>query len=140
MIIPRVLPSFKNLEVKKMNKRKKERIKAIVDALKHTVEAAAVVTRDGLLLVISEGDKFSKETVAMGATLLGAAETTTTLIGKGIPSKVIVESERGKLLVIGAGPKVFLMILSKPETELESFIKLAEEAARTVSRAMEEIK
>jgi len=77
------------------------------------VEAVAVASRDGLLLhSIMPVEQYAETFAAMSATMLGAAETAVTELDKGIPERVIVESEHGKLISIGAVPKCLLVVLT----------------------------
>jgi predicted regulator of Ras-like GTPase activity (Roadblock/LC7/MglB family) len=76
------------------------------------IEACAVVSRDGLLIrSISQRGLFANSIAAMSATMLGAAENATIEIGKGIPKRVIVESEQGRLIAVGAGSKALLIVI-----------------------------
>jgi predicted regulator of Ras-like GTPase activity (Roadblock/LC7/MglB family) len=63
------------------------------------VEACAVASRDGLLIraIQQEEGQRSDSFAAMSATMFGAAETATTVLGKGIPKRVIAESDHGYL-------------------------------------------
>jgi predicted regulator of Ras-like GTPase activity (Roadblock/LC7/MglB family) len=83
------------------------------------VEACAVASRDGLLIraILQEGQS-SESFAAMSATMFGAAETAATVLGKGIPCRVIVESDRGRLIAVGAGPKALLIVLVSFDTGL----------------------
>lgn len=83
------------------------------------IEASIVASRDGLLIYSNATFKQNAETfAAMSATMLGAAETATTELGKGIPERIIVESMNGKIVATGAGPKALLIILTEPEASL----------------------
>ena len=83
------------------------------------VEASAVATRDGLLMNADMHNMGDAETfVAMSATMLGAAETAATELNKGIPNRVIVEADDGKLICMGAGPKALLVVMTAPEAGL----------------------
>lgn len=83
------------------------------------VNACAAASRDGLLIrAIMQKDQFVESLVAMSATILGAAETATTHVEMGIPTRVIVETDSGKLLVTGAGPKALLILLAGPNVGL----------------------
>ena len=83
------------------------------------VEASAVATRDGLLMNADMHNMGDPEMfVAMSATMLGAAETAATELDKGIPNRVIVEADDGKLICIGAGPKALLVVMTAPEAGL----------------------
>ena len=82
------------------------------------VESSVIASRDGLLMVscMQKGD--DETFAAMSATMLGAAETASTKLEKGIPERVIVESKSGKLIAIGAGPKALVVVLTLPDVSL----------------------
>ena len=92
------------------------------------VDASAIATRDGLLMSadmrnasvdtggVARGDP--EMFVAMSAMMLGAAETASSELNKGIPNRVIVESDDGKLICVGAGPKALLVVMTAPEAGL----------------------
>lgn len=83
------------------------------------IEACAIATRDGLLMQANMSSKGDPETfVAMSATMLGAAETASSELGKGVPKRVIVESDDGKLICMGAGPKALVVAMTAPEVGL----------------------
>ncbi len=83
------------------------------------IEASVVASRDGLLIYSDTEKKHNAETfAAMSATMLGAAETATIELRKGIPERIIVESTDGKIIAIGAGPKALLIVLTQPEASL----------------------
>ena len=83
------------------------------------VETSAVASRDGLLLCSTIPRKQHVETfVAMSATMIGAAETATTELGKGIPDRIIVETKAGRIIGTGAGPKALLLVMTKPDASL----------------------
>ncbi len=83
------------------------------------VETSAVASRDGLLICSTIPRKQHAETfVAMSATMIGAAETATTELGKGIPERIIVETKSGKIIGTGAGQKALLLVMTKPDANL----------------------
>ncbi len=83
------------------------------------VVACAAASRDGLLIrAIMQKDQYVESLVAMSATILGASETATTHVEMGIPTRVIVETDAGKLIVVGAGPKALLILLASPNVGL----------------------
>jgi len=83
------------------------------------VETSAIASRDGLLICSTITRKQQVETfVAMSATMIGAAETATMELGKGIPDRIIVESKRGRIIGTGAGPKGLLLVMTKPDASL----------------------
>jgi predicted regulator of Ras-like GTPase activity (Roadblock/LC7/MglB family) len=83
------------------------------------VEACAAASRDGLLIRANmQKELYIDSMVAMSATILGAAETATTQVQKGVPNRVIVETDYGRLIVVGAGPKALLIVLTSQDTGL----------------------
>jgi hypothetical protein len=83
------------------------------------VEASAVVSRDGLLIAVDMSQNVNAEAfAAMTATMLGAAETATSELGKGIPDRVIVEGKEGKIVATGTGPKALLVVMADPKASL----------------------
>jgi len=94
------------------------------------VEACAAASRDGLLIRgILQKEQFAESIAAMSATMLGAAETATIEFGKGIPHRVIVESEEGRLIAVGAGPKALLVVIVDSDTGLGLILLELEKAA-----------
>ena len=94
------------------------------------INASSITSRDGVR-IISDMDVESN-TETMAATMLAAAETATMELGKGIPDRVIVESDHGKLVAMGTGPKAFLVILTEPDAELGLILVELEKAAEKV--------
>ncbi|AEA47632.1 roadblock/LC7 domain-containing protein [Archaeoglobus veneficus] len=83
------------------------------------VEASAIVSRDGLLIAADIPQSVNAEAfAAMTATMLGAAETATSELGKGIPDRVIVEGKDGKIIATGAGSKALLVAMTTPKANL----------------------
>jgi len=83
------------------------------------VESRAVVSRDGLLIAADISQNVNAEAfAAMTATMLGAAETATSELGRGVPDRVIVEGENGKIIATGAGSKALLVAMTGPKANL----------------------
>jgi len=102
------------------------------------VEASVVASRDGLLMasnIPSLGAR-AETFAAMSATMLGAAETATSELGKGIPDRVIVESEHGKLIATGAGSKALLIVLTDQDAGLGLILVELEKAAEKVKKIL----
>jgi hypothetical protein len=102
------------------------------------VEASVVASRDGLLIasnIQSYGTR-AETFAAMSATMLGAAETATTELGKGVPDRVIVETEHGKLIATGAGSKALLIVLTDPDAGLGLILVELEKAAEKIKNIL----
>jgi uncharacterized protein len=94
------------------------------------VEACAAVSRDGLLIRSSlHKEQFAESFAAMSATMLGAAETASIELGKGIPNRVIVESSEGRLIAVGAGPKALLVVIVSQDVGLGLMLLELDKAA-----------
>lgn len=94
------------------------------------VEACAAASRDGLLIrAVMQKELFVDSLAAMSATILGAAETATMQVEKGVPNRVIVETDYGRLVVVGAGPKALLILLAGQDTGLGLILLELEKSA-----------
>ena len=101
------------------------------------INASSIASRDGLLVVSDMDSESHAETfAAMSATMLGAAENATTELGKGIPDRVIVESDHGKLVAMGAGPKALLVILTEPDAGLGLILVELEKSVEKIKKIM----
>ncbi|MCL7415399.1 MAG: roadblock/LC7 domain-containing protein [ANME-2 cluster archaeon] len=98
-----------------------------------SVEVCAIVSRDGLLMSSEMPQGIVAETfAAMSATMLGAAETATSELNKGLPNRVIVESKTGKLICVGAGPKALLIVMTEPDAGLGLILLEIEKAVERI--------
>ncbi|MCE8423260.1 MAG: roadblock/LC7 domain-containing protein [Candidatus Methanoperedens sp.] len=101
------------------------------------VETSAIASRDGLLIYSNISHKSQAETfAAMSATMLGAAETATTELGKGIPDRIIVESKHGKLIATGAGQKALLIVMTEPDAGLGLILIEVEKASKKIKEIL----
>ncbi len=102
------------MSIKEMLEKVLKDLRAIGD-----IEASAIVSRDGLLIAADIPQNVNAEAfAAMTATMLGAAETASSELGKGIPERVIVESNAGKIIATGAGGKALLVVMTNPKATL----------------------
>ncbi|MDD5474786.1 MAG: roadblock/LC7 domain-containing protein [Candidatus Methanoperedens sp.] len=82
-------------------------------------------------------DKLRAETfVAMSATMMGAAETATLELEKGLPDRIIVESKTGKIIGTGAGPKALLLIMTKSDAGLGLILIKMTEASEQIKQIL----
>ena len=101
------------------------------------IEASAIASRDGLLICTTLSDQKQAEIfVAMSATMIGAAETAALELGKGIPDMTIVESQSGKIIGIGAGPKALLLVMTRPDASLGLVIIEMKKASEKIKRIL----
>ncbi len=116
-----------------------EMLEKLLNDLKNTggIEASAIASRDGLIICANVPQKKHAETFcAMSATMLGAAETATSELGKGIPDRLIVESKHGKIIVTGAGPKALLIVMTKPDASLGLILVEVAKTSEKVNRIL----
>ncbi len=101
------------------------------------ITASSIASRDGILIVSDMESQSHAETfAAMSATMLGAAESATTELRKGIPDRIIVESDHGKLIAMGAGPKALLVILTEPDAGLGLILVELEKSVEKIKKIM----
>jgi len=68
---------------------------------------------------------------AMASTMLGSAEAATTVLGKGIPDRIIVESKHGRIIATGAGLRTLLLVVTEQNAALGLIlIKIARASER----------
>lgn len=117
-----------------------DRLQMVIDDLKQVgdIEAVAIVSRDGLLILVDMPSKSHAEAFgAMSATMLGAAETAMAEIGGGVPNRVIVESKHGLLVVTGAGSRAILVVLTKDDKTMGLVLVEVEKAVERVKEILE---
>ncbi|MEM3087361.1 MAG: roadblock/LC7 domain-containing protein [Halobacteria archaeon] len=101
------------------------------------INASAIVSRDGLLMSSSMHTSVRAETfAAMSATMLGAAETASSELKKGVPDRVIVETKDGNLIVTGAGSKALLVALTGPQAMVGPILVNVGKAAEKVKELL----
>jgi predicted regulator of Ras-like GTPase activity (Roadblock/LC7/MglB family) len=111
-------------------------LKNIVNELQssNTVNAAAIIRRDGILMASNFPPKLSEKDVfaMMSATILGAAKNISTKHAMGQPSKIIIETDEGNIIISGAGSKALLVCLKTDGLENEGFWKTLQGAEEKV--------
>ena len=123
-----------------MEESKKERLSGSLAALAGAggIEGAAVITRDGLLIVSNLADNVDAETfAAMSAAMMGAAETAVSELGKEAPERVVIESRRTKLLCAGAGKEAILVVVARPDTNLGLVLVSLKKTAAKIEAELE---
>ena len=119
----------------------KEQIDLVLDDLRKTgdIEASAVVRRDGLMIASDLPARIESRTVAaMTAALVGTAETTSNELKRGSFQEVVVDSEKGKIVAIGAGKLALLVSLMRPEGNLGFVLLSMERAAKHIETILGE--
>lgn len=117
------------------------RLEATLDALIGTKGflGAALVSRDGIPVVSRFTPSFSQVTFsllvqgAMVATLMGAAEVAVKESEGGRTRRVLVESERIAMVVVGATEGLLLVAIAEASLPLTALLPPIEQAAKTVA-------
>lgn len=119
----------------------KEKLEEVLAELRKTgdIEASAIVRRDGLMITSDLPPKVESRTVAaMTAALVGTAETCTSELKRGIFNEVVVESEKGRIVAIGAGSMALLVCLMRAEGNLGYVLISMERAAKKIEESLKE--
>ena len=93
-----------------------EDVSGVLSDLKRAggIRALAVVSREGILVASDiPGDVHPETFAAMSAVMLSAAETAYLEINHVIPDRLIVETDEGKLIIMGAGERSMLVALAE---------------------------
>ena len=102
------------------------------------IEASAIVRRDGLMIASNLPSKIDSRTIAaMSAALVGTAETCSSELQKGAFLQVVVESELGKIVSVGAGKLAILVCLVRPMGNLGLVLLSMERSARKIDGVLE---
>ncbi len=101
------------------------------------VKAAAVVRRDGLVVVHTLPASIDPKLVAaMLAAIVGASEMATEALEQGRFQRAIIESDEGKLLSTGAGEEALLVSLVYSDANLGLVLMAMEKAAQRVDEIL----
>ncbi|HMK46855.1 MAG TPA: roadblock/LC7 domain-containing protein [Methanocella sp.] len=112
-------------------------ISRVVTDLKRVggVRAVAVVSREGILIASDMPSDVHAETfAAMAAVMLCAAEAATLELERAVPDRLIVETDEGKLFIMGAGERSMLVVLTETRSGAGQIIV---EMGRAVNRVQE---
>lgn len=117
----------------------KEMFEKVLNDLRATgdIEASAIVSKDGLLMVSNISTGVHADTfAAMAATMLGAAETAVTELEKGKVDRVIAESKEIKIIISGASENTLLVLMARPSAALGLILVEMDKAVKKISRIM----
>jgi len=118
----------------------KEELEEVLREVKEgaALDEVALVTRDGLLIVSSTSREGFREEVfaAMSATMLASAETAMEEMEKGVPRRVVVESDVAKLVAVGAGEKALLVGVTSADVGVGLVIVEIEKAAKKLEEML----
>lgn len=113
----------------------KEQLGRVLEELRKAgdIEASAIVRRDGLMIASDLPARIESRTVAaMTAALVGTAETCSSELKRGIFEEIVVDSENGKIVAIGAGKLAILVCLVQKEGNLGLVLLAMEKAGKKI--------
>lgn len=98
------------------------------------MEASAVISRDGLSVASVLGAGVDPDRLgAMCAALLGLADTTAKELERGVLSQVLLQGEKGVLLLVHIGSTHVLALAAKPKINLGMVLVEAKKTAQKLA-------
>jgi len=118
-----------------MENEKIEQILAGITRQSANIQAAVLITRDGLPLVACLKDDVDPGTLgAVSASLLSLAKRNLQDMKKGILQQVIIQGSGGFILLVGVGENAVLSISSELDSGLGILLREVRKAAEQISR------
>jgi predicted regulator of Ras-like GTPase activity (Roadblock/LC7/MglB family) len=96
------------------------------------VESSLVIRRDGLILASDLPYTESRNISSLVAALLSTSESTSMELKRGAMQELVVESEKGKIVLVSAGKLAVLVSLVKKEGNLGFVLISMERAAKKI--------
>jgi predicted regulator of Ras-like GTPase activity (Roadblock/LC7/MglB family) len=104
-----------------MSKTKKEKLDGVLTGLMQVgqIKACGVVSKEGLLINSrAPPDVDARIFSALCSTIMGAAEAASGQMTTGDVSQISVKTEKGTIVLLPAGLKAILTVLTEPEAQL----------------------
>ncbi len=106
----------------------------------HDIEASAVISSDGLSMAWVLGDDVNPDRFgAMCASLLALAKRASEEISRGKLKQVLIEGDKGLMLLIYAGNDAVLAVATKPTINLGKIFIDSRKAAANIALLLEKI-
>ena len=125
-----------------MAKTKKEKLDDVLTGLIQVgqLKACVVVSKEGLLINSrTPPDVDARIFSALCSTIMGAAEAASGQITTGTVAQLSVKTENGTIVLIPAGSKAILTVLTKPEAQLGLIFFEMETRAAQVEEILSEM-
>lgn len=122
-----------------MAKTKKEELDDVLTTLMQVgqIKACGIVSKEGLLINSrTPPDVDARIFSALCSTIMGAAEAASGQMTTGGVSQISVKTEKGTIVLIPAGVKSILTVLTEPEAQLGLIFFEMETIAQEVNRIM----
>ncbi len=109
-----------------------------LNTFSHDIEASAAISSDGIMLASvlgenTDGDRFG----AMCASLLALAERAAAEIARGKLKQVLIEGDKGVMLLVHAGSDTVLAVAARPTVNLGMVFIEARKCASKIDLAMQ---
>lgn len=99
------------------------------------IEASALISTDGLMIASALPHGMDEDRIgAMSAALLALGDRTARELARGGLSRVLIQGERGYVIMSSAGPEAVLTVLAKPNAKLGLIFLDIKRAAETLSQ------
>lgn len=108
-----------------------------LNGLSADIEASSAISGDGLTIAAVLGDGVDADRFgAMCASLLALADRAAQEISRGQLKQVLVEGERGTMLLVQAGPETVLAVAARPTVNLGMVFLEARRTALKIQAAL----
>lgn len=99
------------------------------------IEASALISTDGLMIASALPSGTDEDRIgAMSAALLALGDRTARELARGQLNRVLIQGERGYVIMSSAGPEAVLTVLAKPNAKLGLIFLDIKRAAETLSQ------
>ena len=125
-----------------MTKTKKEKLDDVLTGLLRVgqIKACGIVSKEGLLISSrTPPDVDSRIFSALRSTIMGAAEAASGQMTTGTVSQISVKTEKGTIVLIPAGIKAILTVLTEPEAQIGLIFYEMERRASQVNEILMEM-
>lgn len=125
-----------------MSKTKKEKLDDVLTGLMHVgqIKACGIVSKEGLLINSrTPPDVDARIFSALCSTIMGAAEAASGQLKTGTVAQISVKTEKGTIVLIPAGLKAILTLLTDPEAQLGLIFFEMETRAAQVEEILSEM-
>jgi uncharacterized protein len=104
------------------------------------IKAFSIVSKEGLLIDSrTPPDVDARIFSALCSTIMGAAEAASAQLNIGLVGQISVKTSEGTIVLIPAGPKAILTVLTEPEAQLGLIFFEMESKAENVDRILRSI-
>jgi len=99
------------------------------------IEACALISTDGLMIAAALPHGMDEDRIgAMSAALLSLGDRTARELARGALERVLIQGERGYVIMSSAGPEAVLTVLAKSNAKLGLIFLDIKRAAETLSK------